>query len=98
MHLERYGLRVRHEDLPGEGAVLADAPRCLDCIGDFGMYGGDIARTLDLAPSTVSYHPAVLEHAGLVRYVQQGRCRHYTWTGERWGVVSAAELAAGQVA
>ena len=68
------------------------------CIGEHGMYSTAIARALDLAPSTVSYHLAILEHAGLVRYVQQGRYRMYAWTGERWGIVSAAELAAGQVA
>jgi DNA-binding transcriptional ArsR family regulator len=67
------------------------------CIGDAGMYPGDIARTLDLAPSTVSHHLAVLEHAGLVRHIQQGRYRLYQLTGERWGVVSEAELAAGVV-
>jgi DNA-binding transcriptional ArsR family regulator len=65
------------------------------CIGDMGMYAGDIARTLDLAPSTVSHHLAVLEHAGLVRHVRQGRYRLYVLTGERWGVVSEAELAGG---
>lgn len=81
-------------------ARVLSSPTRLDvwtCIGDFGMYSTAIARTLDLAPSTVSYHLRVLEHAGLVRHVQQGRYRMYTWTGERWGVVSAAEVEAGLV-
>ena len=67
------------------------------CVGDMGMHPSDIARTLDLAPSTVSHHLAVLERAGLVRHTRQGRYRWYESTGERWAVVSEAELAAGVV-
>lgn len=63
-----------------------------DCIGPLGMYAGDISRSLSLAASTVSHHLRVLEEAGLVQHVQQGRCRLYTWSGERWAVVSEAEL------
>ena len=58
------------------------------CVSDAGMYAGDIARTLDLAPSTVSHHLAVLEEAGLVRHTRQGRYRWYEATGIRWGVFS----------
>jgi hypothetical protein len=32
--------------------------------------------------------------AALKRHQQQGRCRLYTWTEERWGVVSEVELQA----
>jgi DNA-binding transcriptional ArsR family regulator len=79
-------------------ARLLSCPTRLDvwqCVGQLGMYAGDIARTLDLAPSTVSYHLAVLELAGLVRHARQGRYRWYASTGVRWGVVSEDEIAAG---
>ena len=77
-------------------ARVLSCPTRLDvwqCIGQFGMYAGDIARTSDVAPSTVSHHLAVLEHAGLVRHRQQGRYRWYESTGVRWGVVSEDEFA-----
>lgn len=59
------------------------------------MYAGDIARTLDVAPSTASFHLAILEEAGLVRHTQQGRYRWYEWTGVRLGIVTEDEIAAG---
>lgn len=65
------------------------------CVAGLGAYPGDIARTLALAESTVSHHLRVLEDAGLVRHIQQGRYRLYKSTGVRWGVVSEAELTAG---
>lgn len=68
------------------------------CVGEIGMYPSDIASTLSLAPSTVTHHLRVLHEAGLVSFEQQGRHRLYRVTGERWGVVSEAELAAGVVA
>lgn len=58
-------------------------------------YPTDISTTLGLAPSTVSYHLAVLERAGLVRHVQLGRCRLYEGTGIRWSVASEDEIDAG---
>ena len=77
-------------------ARLLSCPTRLDvwqCVGQLGMYAGDIARTLNLAPSTVSHHLAVLEHAGLVRHVQQGRFRFYEGTGVRLGIVTEDEIA-----
>jgi DNA-binding transcriptional ArsR family regulator len=62
------------------------------CVGDTGMYAGDIARTRELAASTTSYHLRVLERAGLVRHTRQGRFRLYECTGTRWGVVSEDEV------
>lgn len=79
-------------------ARVLSSPTRLDvwaCVGEIGMYPSDIASTLSLAPSTVTHHLRVLYDAGLVEVEQQGRCRLYRVTGERWGVVSAAELAAG---
>jgi len=61
------------------------------CIGP-GMYPSDIASTLSLSPATVSHHLRILEDAGLVRHVQQGRNRLYLSTGVSWGVVSEAEV------
>jgi DNA-binding transcriptional ArsR family regulator len=99
--------RYVSKDVPAEydtmiyrARVLASPTRLevWECIGEVGMYAGDIARTLDIAPSTVSYHLAVFAEAGLVVAAKQGRNVLYRWTGERWGVVSAAELEAGVVA
>jgi Helix-turn-helix domain len=78
-------------------ARVLSCPTRLDvwqCVGQLGMYAGDIARTLDLAPSTVSHHLAVLEDAGLVRHVRQGRYRWYESTGVRLGVVTEDEIVA----
>jgi DNA-binding transcriptional ArsR family regulator len=76
--------------------VLASATRIevWSCVGEHGMYAGDVARTLGLAPSTVTHHMRILEHAGLVQCVKQGRCRLYRCTDESWGVLTGAELAA----
>jgi DNA-binding transcriptional ArsR family regulator len=73
---------------------LDDAHRGWCCIGEIGMYPGDIASTLCLSTATVTHHLRVLCDVGLVQYEQQGRHRLYRVTGERWGVVSAAELEA----
>jgi DNA-binding transcriptional ArsR family regulator len=64
------------------------------CVGEVGMYPSDIATTVGIAPSTVTHHLRVLHDAGLVEVEQQGRNRLYRTTGESWGVVSEAELAA----
>jgi arsenate reductase len=41
--------------------------------GESGIAAGDIGEALRVAPSTLSFHLAALEHAGLVRAVRQGR-------------------------
>jgi DNA-binding transcriptional ArsR family regulator len=64
------------------------------CVGEHGAYPSDISSTLSLSPATVSHHLRVLEHAGLVRHVKQGRNRLYLITGVSWGVVSWAEVEA----
>jgi len=38
-----------------------------------GLAAGDLARDLDVPPSTLSSHLAILERAGLVRSKRQGR-------------------------
>jgi arsenate reductase len=50
-----------------------DLLRLLAGAGDSGLAAGDIAETLHVAPSRLSFHLAALEHAGLVRSVRQGR-------------------------
>lgn len=62
------------------------------CCTEPGSYPTDIASTLALSPGTVSHHLRVLERAGLVRHVRQGRNRLYCTTGEGWGVVSQSEI------
>lgn len=62
-------------------------------VAELAGHPSDLARTLNLAESTVSHHLRVLEDAGLVRHTQQGRYRWYESTGVRWGVVSEDEIA-----
>ena len=62
------------------------------CCAGPGMYATDVAVTLGLSPATVSHHLRVLEDAGLVQHIRQGRHRLYRATGESWGVVSEAEV------
>lgn len=50
-----------------------DVMRLLASRGASGMSAGDLARALDQAPSTLSFHLAALEQAGLVRSTRQGR-------------------------
>lgn len=90
---------VTYETVIHRARVLSCPTRLAvwQCVGQLAMYAGDIARTLDLAPSTLSHHLAVLEHAGLIRHTRHGRFRWYEWTGVRWGVVSEDEIAAGVI-
>lgn len=47
--------------------------RLLVQTGAQGLAAGDIARALDLRPNTLSSHLALLDHAGLITAVRQGR-------------------------
>jgi DNA-binding transcriptional ArsR family regulator len=49
------------------------------------MYPSDIAATLSLSPSTISHQLRILEDAGLVQHVRQGRNRLYSITGRELG-------------
>lgn len=100
-------IRWLSKDMATEYDTMIARARVLSCltrievwctVGEIGMYPTDIASTLSLAPSTVTHHLRVLHEAGLVSFEQQGRHRLYRVTGERWGIVSAAELEAGVVA
>lgn len=50
-----------------------DVMRMLASRGASGMVAGELAAALGLAPSTLSFHLAALEQAGLVRSTRQGR-------------------------
>lgn len=45
--------------------------------GEDGLAAGEIARTLDAAPNTMSTHLAVLERCGLIMKERQGRSIRY---------------------
>ena len=70
----------------------ADAAKLFDCLssetrldiyrllvrqGEAGMFAGDIARRLDVPPSSLSFHLKELVHAGLLSVVQEGRFMRY---------------------
>lgn len=54
-----------------------EAFRLLVKKGPEGMVAGDIAATLDLAPSSLSFHLKALTHAGMVTVEQEGRFLRY---------------------
>jgi DNA-binding transcriptional ArsR family regulator len=99
--------RCVSKDMHSEYEVMIARARVLSCltridvwctVGEIGMYPSDIATTIGISPATVTHHLRVLHDAGLVQFEQQGRHRLYRVTGERWGVVSEAELEQGEVA
>lgn len=52
--------------------------RLLIQAGKPGMAAGQVGETLDLPPSTLSFHLAQLKHAGLVRCRREGRTLFYS--------------------
>jgi DNA-binding transcriptional ArsR family regulator len=54
-----------------------DAFRQLVRLMPEGLAAGELARDLDVPPSTLSSHLAILERAGLVQSERQGRNIHY---------------------
>ena len=52
--------------------------RMLVQAGADGLTAGEIARRLDMPPSTLSSHLAILDHAGLTRSRRDGRSIIYT--------------------
>jgi len=52
--------------------------RMLVQAGADGLPAGEIARRLDMPPSTLSSHLAILDHAGLTRSRRDGRSIIYT--------------------
>jgi DNA-binding transcriptional ArsR family regulator len=52
--------------------------RMLVQAGAAGLPAGEIARRLDMPPSTLSSHLAILDHAGLIRSRRDGRSIIYT--------------------
>jgi len=54
-----------------------DVYRLLVKQGMHGLVAGEIATTLDIAPSNLSFHLKVLTQAGLVTVEQEGRFQRY---------------------
>ncbi len=54
-----------------------DAYRLLVRQGTQGMVAGDIAATLNVAPSNLSFHLKALTQAGLLGVTQEGRFQRY---------------------
>lgn len=57
--------------------VRLDVYRLLVKQGPQGMVAGDIATTLDLPPTNLSFHLKALASVGLVSAVQEGRFQRY---------------------
>ena len=58
---------------PCRRRLCVDLLRLLAGAGEGGLAAGEIAEALHVAPSTLSFHFAALEHAGLLRSERQGR-------------------------
>jgi ArsR family transcriptional regulator, arsenate/arsenite/antimonite-responsive transcriptional repressor len=61
---------LAHEHRLGAFRLLVKA-------GEPGLAAGEIAAALELPPSSLSFHLAALEHAGLVSATRSGRFIHY---------------------
>lgn len=57
--------------------VRLDIYRLLVRQGPEGMVAGDIAATLDLPPTNLSFHLKTLNRAGLLSVTQEGRYQRY---------------------
>ncbi|MDX9843896.1 MAG: metalloregulator ArsR/SmtB family transcription factor [Aquabacterium sp.] len=57
--------------------VRLDVFRLLVRMGQEGMVAGDIATTLEVPPTNLSFHLKALTHAGLVTATQEGRFQRY---------------------
>ncbi len=57
--------------------VRLDVFRLLVRMGQEGMVAGDIATTLGVPPTNLSFHLKALTHAGLVTATQEGRFQRY---------------------
>jgi DNA-binding transcriptional ArsR family regulator len=57
--------------------VRLDVFRMLVRMGQEGMVAGDIATTLGVPPTNLSFHLKALTHAGLVTATQEGRFQRY---------------------
>lgn len=57
--------------------VRLDVYRLLVKKGPEGMVAGEIATTLDLPPTNLSFHLKTLTQAGLLHVVQEGRFQRY---------------------
>jgi DNA-binding transcriptional ArsR family regulator len=57
--------------------VRLDIFRLLVKAGPQGLVAGEIASTLDLPPTNLSFHLKALSHATLVSVVQEGRFQRY---------------------
>lgn len=58
-------------------AVRLDVFRLLIRMGPEGMVAGEIATTLDVPPTNLSFHLKALAHARLVTVEQEGRYQRY---------------------
>jgi len=58
-------------------SVRLDIFRLLVKVGPHGLVAGEIASTLAIAPTNLSFHLKALSHATLVSVVQEGRFQRY---------------------
>jgi predicted transcriptional regulator len=74
--------------------VLASPTRVQiwNALGPDGRHPVALANEFNLAPSTLSYHLAILVQAKLAKVHGHGSSRVYMWSGTRLAVVSDREL------
>lgn len=57
--------------------IRLDVYRCLVVAGRQGMVAGEIAATLDIPPTNLSFHLKNLTQSGLLSVAQEGRFQRY---------------------
>ncbi|KLV05361.1 ArsR family transcriptional regulator [Photobacterium aquae] len=57
--------------------IRLDAWRLLVKAGKTGLVAGEMAKQMDVAPNSLSFHLKAMLHAGLVSVEQQGRFQRY---------------------
>lgn len=57
--------------------IRLDIWRSLINVGQDGKVAGDLAKELNLAPNSISFHLKALLHAGMVSVEQEGRFQRY---------------------
>jgi predicted transcriptional regulator len=85
---------IEFNEMIRRARVLASPTRVAiwNALGPDGRHPVALAREFNLAPSTLSYHLAILVKAKLAKVYGHGSSRVYMWSGTRLAVITDKEL------